>query len=712
MSVNFGNISKKIKPIRQSAAAECGFVCITMILNHHGRDYSLQDIRRIFGISLRGNVISDLMSAFDTLGFESSPFRVDMEDLEELVLPCILHWNFDHFVVLEKCKNNSFVILDPLIGRRELTYKEVSDQFTGVALEVEEANNQNIVFEKTKNFNLLDVLPQFNELLPLLTPLFLLTLLLNAVAISLPFFVQILLDKLLPNVSASIDVRLSTLFFALILVGFFVAFTRVGVAVELRRKVSQHISEKIFKRLIKLKLDFFEHRSSGSLATMYRSVHEITTAFSESLITSLIDGIAVLVGLFVLLSLNLELGLILFAIFSTYSIVAYKFQQGIKSRLAGVLHSEAIENAFFVESIKSVRSIRLFSAESIRLTAWKAIRFNVEEEYEKLLRYKGKSTGVLELILNGGWMLLIICAASQLVANGISVGYFVAYVAWFGFLTARIQNGFHEFAELDNLQVHVDRLSDVLGAELDESSSSNSVEYEETNFSLELGVSITCQDVCFSYADNLPSVLESVSLSTEADKFVVIKGKSGEGKSTLLKLLTGILTPDSGTVFVNGIELTQNNLRQFRKSIGVVGQNEQLLMGSISENISFFETNSDSKRIIEVAKLAEIHADIESWPMGYDTIVNEGGTGFSAGQIQRILLARALYSKPKLLILDEFSSNLDEATEAKVIDNLKMLNISILSVAHRPGIVNRADEVFSLKKGHLTRYTSNNRKIS
>lgn len=685
-----------IKPLIQSAAAECGLACAGMVIGSlTGQRPGLQDLRQRYDVTLRGLNLGGLLRILADHGLVGRPLSIGLDRLKDLKLPCILHWRFNHYVVLEQVTRSGFRVVDPAVGRVLVSREEADAHFTGVALEVvhqEEAPNP--VAPGTP-LRLRDLFPPTRPLLICLGQVLLLTVAFNAVSLVSPLMLKVVYDDVLPPSDTNLLLTVAVAFVVLAVVQGLTLLARGAALTELRRTLSEGVSRDVFSHLVWLASTVVERRSAGTIATNYRSVTALTDTLSEELLAAVVDGFSAIILVAVLFWLDPLIGAALAILLAVHAGWIAATAAGRKARLSRVLACEGQEGGFFVETVTRLQPIRMFQAEGLRTATFANLHGKLEDARQRLGLFTNLSRTVGETIVAVGWVLIVAFAALRTLDGVITLGTFAAIVVWVGLAVGRGREAVSRLAQMDSLESHVNRVADILRGISDRPSPA------AMSVTLPPVTQFGCADLSFRYGDEGPWLLDSCSFSIERGEWVSIAGQSGVGKSTLVKVLTGLLQPSQGTVLINTQPMGPDQGLALRRRVGVVMQNDGLFGGSLRDNITFFDPTPDIEHMHACADIAGIHQQIERLPMRYESLVGEQGAGLSAGQLQRIMLARALYRRPDLLILDEFTANLDEAAEQAIIASLKELGIAILAIAHRRAVIEAADRVLLLEAGRL-----------
>lgn len=688
-----------IKPIFQACFAECGLVCIAMVLQHFGNRAGLAELRTRWDAGVRGLSLRQIIAILESYNISSRPLRAELSDLSQVACPAILHWNFDHFVVLEKADSRFIYIIDPAIGRRRLPLSAASKHFTGIALEVQESGTfiSDSPGEKPTTFR--DLLPPRTALSRAVLPVLTLTLGINALALLLPFFLKFAFEKVIPrHDTAALGMALAA-FFCVIVMHYGLQILRGVTLCHFRRALSSHISSKIFDSVIWARMSFFEARNPSTIVNQYGSVNNITAVVSEQFVSKGVDALAVLVGAVLILIFSPVPGLILIASLIVYFVIHRLLSGELRSRMTEMIQSESNEHAFFVETVSCMTAIRLSSKESSRSMSWRNVREEVESDYSSFGRYRTFLTASQELTMNISWLAIVYFAIRQNLSGAATLGLVTALVSWVNFVLSRSRDIAQSLLEFELLQTHVARLDDIVRSPKMVKSLPALTQDQDV---LSPAISeIGMDTIWFRYDQNGPWVLKDCTFRLEPGSFTGIIGRSGSGKTTFLKLFLGLLDPGRGNIIAGKTLTGPAATEAIRRRSAVVMQNDTLLMGSILENISFFDIEPDLELARKCARLCYIDEFIESLPMKYDSIIGRAGQGLSAGQLQRLLLARALYRQPSVLLLDEFSSNMDERLERDILSNLRDLNITVLSIAHRRQVIDFCTQLYEFSGGQL-----------
>jgi ATP-binding cassette subfamily B protein RaxB len=690
-------MSSATPTIHQSEAAECGLACIAMVLGFHGYKTDLSNLRRRFPVSLKGATLAGLVAVADKVGFSCRPLRIDLEEISSLTLPTILHWDMNHFVVLVKQSAAYVIIHDPAKGKVKISKTEVSKHLTGIALELRPAPH----FEQKVNINpvrLTDFWSRIRGLKRNMIQVFLLSGFLQLFTLATPLYQQMVVDDAITKRDADFLLVLSLGFALMGLMNLTINHLRSYVMLYFSNTLSFQMSINLFRHLLRLPLEFFEKRSIGDITSRFGSLDPIKSLFINGIVSVVLDGIMAIGTLAMALLYSWKLTAVIVA-FLLVGFLINLIVYPIKKRMSeDILNIGAKEQTNFLETIRAARAIKVFGQEVARETQWQNLKANTINANLKLDKFNinmSFATGVIGV----GQSIITLYIGAQLVISGqMTLGMLFAYQAYSSQFAGRMNALIDQYISFKMLSLHLSRLADILHTKTEVSPA---IAQLPCDIDRRLNGSIRVANLSHRYGEHEPLVLDSVSFSIEAGEMVVFVGPSGAGKTTLLKLLIGLLTPQSGEITIDGQTIQDLGIDIYRNNLGVVMQDDQLLTGSIADNISFFDPNVDIDRIVSCAQKARLDTDIEANPMGYNSLVGDMGTSLSGGQRQRLLLARALYRKPQILFLDEGTANLDEQTEQEIVPILGGMTNTRIFIAHRPALIQAADRVFLVADGDV-----------
>jgi ATP-binding cassette subfamily B protein RaxB len=666
-----------------------------MIANAHGQHWRLMDLRHKFPQTLKGANLKQLIDQSQVLGFNARPVRLELEELHQLATPCILHWDLNHFVVLQKIKGQQVTLIDPALGLRNISLAIASQHFTGVALELA-PHAQFKTKAASKSFPLSQLTGNIRGLGKSAAQILALAFVLELFAIFMPLFNQAVVDDVLTSGDHELLSVLVAGFALILLIQSALSLARSWWVMVLSQTVSIQWLSNVFAHLLKLPANWFAQRHLGDIASRFGAVHDIQRTLTQTTLESLLDGLMAIAALVMMFIYSPTLTWVVLAASALYAIVRWisytPFRHAASERL--VLAGQ--EQSHFIETLRAMTPLKLFARENERRTRWQSLMVEVMNRDFQTAKLNMGFNAARTLIfglenLCVFWLGAKIILASQAQNSGnsvLTVGMLLAFISYKMQFTGRVSALINQGIELKMLNLHRDRLADIVLTPPEQDTPQGNLPFNDL---IHLPASLELRNVSFRYADTEPWLFQDLNLNIQAGEHVAITGASGCGKTSLLKILLGLMAPTHGVVLYGGVPVQQLGLSNVRRKIGVVMQEDALLTGSIADNIAFFDLAPHQPTIERCAQLAEIHQDIMRMPMAYHTLIGELGSGLSGGQKQRLLLARALYGQPTVLALDEATSHLDMHNEHAVSQTLSQLQLTRIVIAHRPETIARAD---------------------
>jgi len=687
--------SRQVRPILQSEAAECGLACLAMVARHYGHRVNLPGLRQLYPTSIKGTTLEELMRIASDLELAPRAIRLEIEEFDQLRKPALLHWDLNHFVVVESVDKRHATILDPARGRRRMPLEKIGRHFTGVALELVPTADFKPIEARVRT-RLSDLWSKLSNYRGPFTQVLLLSLLIQLTSLLTPFYMQLTIDEAIGQGDYSL---LSILFFAYLVIYAMNGVTKAlrdWVTLTLGQSLSYQLGGNLIRHLVRLPLAYFERRHVGDLLSRIGSLSPIQSLLTKGIVNILIDSALLLTTLIVMLLISPALAGIVLAATVAYVIVNQLLYPAVRGRTEEKIMASANEETYLMETMRAIRAIKLHGHEAMRENGWR-------NRYAEVIS-AGYRASIIDigidlsenLLFSLSFLLCVYLGALAIMDQKLTIGMLLAFLSYRNSFSSSASSLISQFQKWRLLSIHLERLSDIVGEKKEQ------MRVTPARRELLAGPGIRVDALSFGYAAAEAPILDKLNLDIPPGSFVAIVGPSGKGKTTLVRLLLGLLEPGAGKIVIDGVPLGPATLSAWRARIGAVMQDDYLLTGTLADNISFFDPHPDPQMIEHSARLACIHNDIIKMPMSYHSLISDMGAALSSGQRQRILLARAFYRDPDVLFLDEGTANLDPETEMRIANTIARLPITRIVIAHRPALVDHADIVLRLDAGTVT----------
>ncbi|WP_345777452.1 peptidase domain-containing ABC transporter [Luteibacter sp. dw_328] len=680
--------------VLQTEAAECGLACMAMVARFHGHDIDLSGLRRRFPSSLKGTTFEQLISMAARLDLDSRPLRLELDQLGQLAVPCILHWDLNHFVVLKKVDGKHITLHDPAHGVRRISIGAASAHFTGVALELTPRSEFTAVQER-RRVSLTAISGRLRGLVPALIQVLAMSIGLEVLTLVVPFYMQWTVDQALTSADHDLLGMLAIGFLGITVFSALITAARAWAMSSLGTSLNSQWASNLFGHLMRLPMDWFEKRHVGDILSRFGSIQSIQRVLTTQFIGSMLDGAMSIVTLVVMSFYSLPLTLLIVGLFLGYAIVRIVFFSPLRRATEEQIAYAARQQSELLESVRGAMPIKLANKQEIRHTRFANATVAAMNQGMAIQRLTMQFTLSNQLIFGVGRIVLVWAAATLVLSNALSAGMLIAFIAYTDQFTLRAVGLVDKWVDFRMLRLHGERIADIALTPPERG------EQDTWEGSLD-GQDIEFRDVGFRYSPDEPWVLRHCSFTVVSGDSVVFTGPSGSGKTTLAKLLLGLLEPEEGDILFGGVSLRRLGHRRYREHLGAVMQDDHLFAGSLADNIAFFDERASQEAIEAAARAASVHSEIVAMPMGYNTLIGDMGSALSGGQRQRVILARALYREPTLLVLDEATSHLDIHNEKHVMDAIAHMRITRVSVAHRPETIAYADARIEINEGVAT----------
>ena len=680
-------------PVRlQTTSVECGAACLAMVLSYHRRHTTVAELRERMAIGRDGASAGAISRHARELGLAVRAFRAEPEALAKLTGPLIIHWGMNHFVVVERIRASGVDIVDPARGRRWVSHEEFREQFTGIVLELTPTSG--LSRRRGGGLGFWSFVWPFLPRTPAVVASVVAASILLTLLGLLPAMVTgYLLDAVIPAGRRGVVDLI-----AIGLVGYALGHAAVSLAraellLWLQTRIDWSMMSSFMRHLMSLPYRFFQLRQGGDLLIRVGSTSYVRDVVSSQTLAILLD-VGMLCVYLVVIGVQSWIYVLAIVVLAAVQLVVMAVSTSAAKRYTDrELQAAGDAQSSLLETVTGVESIKASGGESVAVQRWSGKFAAQLEASVRRQRLDNLVDSALGMLGTATPMLLLLMGTYLFMAGRLTLGAMFALSTLAGAALTPVAQLGRSVKVLQTVRVHLDRLRDIFNERPEAAS--------QGRRRVELRGAITLDDVCFRYAGDAPQVLHHINLTIKPGERVAVVGSSGSGKSTLARIILGLYPPTSGLVSFDAVPLQELDLTYLRRRCGVVTQEADIFSGSVLSNISFAAPGASLEEIIEAARMAEIHDEIMRMPMGYETVLGEGGGGLSGGQRQRIALARALVARPRVLLLDEATSHLDAGTEARVHRNLARLDCTCVIIAHRLSTVRDADRILVLDQGRI-----------
>lgn len=684
------SLRQRVPLVHQTEASECGLACLAMICGHYGKNVDLIALRQQFNLSARGTTLLGLTGIAEQLGLSSRPLSLDIDDFSALKMPCILHWEFNHFVVLVSVRRNYVVIHDPARGRRTINMAELSHCFTGVAMEAwpGAAFKADTVLNR---LSLSTLMGGVHGLKATLGKIFCLSLVIETINLVMPVGTQLVMDHAIPASDRGLLTLICAGLLFFILLRAAVSMVRAWSSLVMATLINVQWQSGLFNHLLRLPLGYFERRKLGDIQSRFGSLDALRSTFTASIVGAIMDIIMV-VGVLVMMILYggwLTWIVIAFtALYVLLRLLTYGYYRQLSEES---LVRSARAGSYFMETLYGIATVKMQGITERRSAHWLNLEIDTINTGIRVTKMDMLFGGINTLVSACDQVVILWLGTSLVIDNQMTIGMFVAFGAFRGQFSDRIGSLTNFLLQLRMMSLHNERIADI--ALHPQENRRPDLPYEARLQPM----SLVTRALSYRYDSQSPPIFNGLDITIAPGESVAIVGPSGSGKTTLMKVLCGLFYPDTGRVEVNGIDIQQLGINNYHKMIACVMQDDKLFSGSIRENICGFADEVDEAWMQECTRASYLHEVIKQMPMGYETLIGELGEGLSGGQKQRLFLARAIYKKPAVLFLDEATSALDKESETMVNMAIKTLSITKVIIAHRETTIASADRVIYLR---------------
>ncbi|EOG9282300.1 peptidase domain-containing ABC transporter [Acinetobacter baumannii] len=685
----------KVPVILQTESSECGLACLAMISSYYGHYETIFTLRQKYSVSIKGSSLSDLIKIAGKINLNSRPLRLEMDELSKLRLPCIIHINMDHFVVLVSV-NKKIEVIDPSLGKRFYSIDEFSDIFTGIALEIW-PNSKFEKNEKKEIFNFFHLLHDLKSLLSSFSYILILAVVLEILGLVSPLYMQFVLDNVIPEGDRQLLLTLTIAFFMLMIFNIIITTTQTLIGMFVSSTLNVQWKSNVLNHLVNISNEYFFKRHLGDIISRFNSIDPIQSTLTSTFIITLLNACLAIFTLCLMFYFSAQLALITLIAMVLYLLLKIITYLPLRSLAEKGIILGASQNSYLMETIRGIRAIKQYNKQDERSNNWLSLFVNQTNNSLSSQKLSVIISIINKFIFGVENLLIIWFGANLVIDKTFTIGFLTAFIAYKTQFSIRFSSLIDSYFQIKMLSLHGERLSDIVLTDQEDVTA-----FELTpNVKQEIKGQIKAENISFKYGDFEAEIIQGLNLTIEAGQSIALTGPSGCGKTTFLNLLNASLKPTSGEIFLDNIPFSQLGTKNLRSLIACVDQNDTLFAGNIIENISFFDSNVKLEWVERCAEMAGIHNEIIKMPMGYWSLVGDMGSSLSGGQKQRILIARALYQKPKILFMDEATSHLDIRKEKEINQMISDLKITRVIIAHRKETIMSADRVISLKEGKI-----------
>jgi ATP-binding cassette subfamily B protein len=683
--------------VRQQSGMDCGAACLTTVCRFYGKRVSLNQMREIARVGRAGASMHNIMRAAEEVGFDTEPMRSTWDDLRNSELPTIINWGGFHWMVVYRITDKKVIVADPGYGIATYSKADFLAKWT----------RYTIFLKPNEKFaSVEEAPPTVRQFIPYVTPH--IRSLAEATAASIgiqllsivvPLFTKFIVDEVI------VKQRVTWLPAALIaaavltLLQLFVAFSRQELMFFVTTRVILVMTADFYQHLLSLPLSFFEKRKVGDVTSRFQESSRITTFLTQEGLQTVLDLGTAALYVALMLYFNIPLTLIALGFISLQFVNIYLVTPRLQQIFRDVFQRRADSESFVIESVRGLATVKTLGIEHPTRWTMENLVTSFTNSFFRSVKY-GMASGLLAtLIDNFSSIAVLFTGALMVIHKSLTLGELLAFTLLTKSLSAPLMKLVSFWERFQQALSSIERLNDVF-----ESRPEVMPERRAELLTVPpLRGHVSFDRVTFRYEADEKNVVQNVSLTIEPGQKVAFVGRSGSGKSTMIKLLCGLYAPTSGSILIDGFNLSDVYMPSVREQIGVVPQQSALFSGSVRENIAKSRPAATLAEVTEAATLAGAHEFITRLPRGYDSVVEENGSNFSGGQRQRIAIARALLQDPRILILDEATSALDNESERTIQGNLdrSFVNRTTLMIAHRLSTVRNADRIVVMDRGNI-----------
>lgn len=688
--------SYKTKDVIQDEVSECGLACISYICGTMGKKVPLSTLRRQFDVTLDGLSFFHLMKISSEFDLIATGVQVSADSLNELKTPAILLWNNCHFVVLKKVGKKTIEVMDPAVGSRKFTHLEVMQFFSGMALEFVPTDEFSIVMDHAASdgekedkgfFSFASFKKGIFKYKDYMLPLAVMAIVIQVTNIAIPKFMSLVFDEVLPKNDEDFLFLLLYIFGFVYLVQAVGSYLKIVLSQRLRRVISQLEGVKIVQKLFQMDLKYFNKRMPSDLLRKVKSVDVFHVIFTQGWLDIVTDGFFACIFIVLLFMISFQLALMTIMVTGLMVLTRVLLLSTLMSRQYSAIDAEVKRDNSLLQSIDNITMIKINHAEHRKISDWFYSHAELEDNRSSIEKINSLISLSVTTISHLQTLIIMGMGAYAVLKGENSAGQLISFIFYKNCLMSNVQSLVENHVNLKLCSVEVRRLLDITPERLPQVSNFSS----SATANMERIITVAVKELGFSYSSLDEPFINNVNFTLEKGGKLVVTGPSGCGKTTILNLLSGLLTPSKGEVLINGISLSRFGLNQYQSQISLLSPDDNIINGSVLDNIIYecdFQDMALLEECIDQANMADV---IRSLSAGLNTRLGINGARLSSGQQQRLMLARALYRKPALILMDEPTSHLDKISRDAIIELIKRLSVSCIIVSHDEFLIDQID---------------------
>ncbi|ENO9780574.1 peptidase domain-containing ABC transporter, partial [Acinetobacter baumannii] len=590
----------KVPVILQTESSECGLACLAMISSYYGHYETIFTLRQKYSVSIKGSSLSDLIKIAGKINLNSRPLRLEMDELSKLRLPCIIHINMDHFVVLVSV-NKKIEVIDPSLGKRFYSIDEFSDIFTGIALEIW-PNSKFEKNEKKEIFNFFHLLHDLKSLLPSFSYILILAVVLEILGLVSPLYMQFVLDNVIPEGDRQLLLTLTIAFFMLMIFNIIITTTQTLIGMFVSTTLNVQWKSNVLNHLVNIPNEYFFKRHLGDIISRFNSIDPIQSTLTSTFIITLLNACLAIFTLCLMFYFSAQLALITLIAMVLYLLLKIITYLPLRSLAEKGIILGASQNSYLMETIRGIRAIKQYNKQDERSNNWLSLFVNQTNNSLSSQKLSVIISIINKFIFGVENLLIIWFGANLVIDKTFTIGFLTAFIAYKTQFSTRFSSLIDSYFQIKMLSLHGERLSDIVLTDQEDVTA-----FELTpNVKQEIKGQIKAENISFKYGDFEAEIIQGLNLTIEAGQSIALTGPSGCGKTTFLNLLNASLKPTSGEIFLDNIPFSQLGTKNLRSLIACVDQNDTLFAGNIIENISFFDSNVKLEWVERCAEMAGI----------------------------------------------------------------------------------------------------------